>query len=104
VAPVVTDTIGALGGQASVVERLAGSDALLVMDNCEHVVDDVAGVVVEVLEAATSTRLLATSQRPLGVAGGEGQGDHCCQVSGLWPRKPKAGVVRGQGGLLGSGS
>ena len=69
VAPVVTDTIGAAGGQASVVERLAGSDALLVMDNCEHVVDDVAGVVVEVLEAAPSTRVLATSQRPLGVDG-----------------------------------
>jgi predicted ATPase/DNA-binding SARP family transcriptional activator len=69
VAPVVAETIGASVGPASLLERLAGTDAVIVMDNCEHVVEAAAAVVVDVLEAAPGTRVVATSQRPLGLDG-----------------------------------
>ena len=51
------------------VERLAGADALLVLDNCEHVVDAVADLVDRLLDADPSLRVLATSQLPLGLDG-----------------------------------
>ncbi|NUW43516.1 AfsR/SARP family transcriptional regulator [Nonomuraea rhodomycinica] len=48
---------------------LAGKRALLVLDNCEHVVADAAGLVARLLKAAPGLRALATSQEPLGVTG-----------------------------------
>ncbi|MGW2160628.1 BTAD domain-containing putative transcriptional regulator [Nonomuraea sp. NPDC001699] len=48
---------------------LAGGSALLVLDNCEHLVEQVAGFVSAVLRAAPGLRVLATSQEPLGVSG-----------------------------------
>lgn len=43
--------------------------ALLVLDNCEHVVDAAAELAAMVLRTAAGVRVLATSQEPLGVAG-----------------------------------
>ena len=48
---------------------LRGSDVLLVLDNCEHLVDDVAAFVAAVRDAAPSVHVLATSRRPLGLDG-----------------------------------
>ncbi|MFI7466242.1 BTAD domain-containing putative transcriptional regulator [Nonomuraea sp. NPDC049646] len=48
---------------------LAGRNALLVLDNCEHLVEQVAGLVSALLRAAPGLRVLATSQEPLGVTG-----------------------------------
>ncbi|MFI7109519.1 BTAD domain-containing putative transcriptional regulator [Nonomuraea sp. NPDC050227] len=48
---------------------LAGRSALLVLDNCEHLVEQVAGLVSALLRAAPGLRVLATSQEPLGVSG-----------------------------------
>ncbi|GAA3154030.1 hypothetical protein GCM10010486_20100 [Nonomuraea roseoviolacea subsp. carminata] len=48
---------------------LAGKRTLLVLDNCEHVVADAAGLVALLLRAAPALRVLATSQEPLGVTG-----------------------------------
>jgi predicted ATPase/DNA-binding SARP family transcriptional activator len=42
---------------------------LLVLDNCEHVVEACASVVGTLLEACAEVRVLATSRRPLGVDG-----------------------------------
>ena len=42
---------------------------LLILDNCEHVVDAAAEIVDALLASAPDVRLLATSQEPLGVAG-----------------------------------
>ncbi|MBG6093543.1 AfsR/SARP family transcriptional regulator [Actinomadura viridis] len=54
-------------------ERLAGALAgrrpLLVLDNCEHVVDQAAELARLLLDAATGVRLLATSREPLGLPG-----------------------------------
>jgi predicted ATPase/class 3 adenylate cyclase len=47
-----------------------GSDrALLVLDNCEHVIDDAAGVVDTLLDACPNLRVLATSQVRLHLPG-----------------------------------
>jgi predicted ATPase len=48
---------------------LRGADLLLVVDNCEHLAEPVAGLVSQVLDAAPGVRVLATSQRPLGLDG-----------------------------------
>ncbi|POM27879.1 putative HTH-type transcriptional regulator [Actinomadura rubteroloni] len=50
-------------------EVLTGRDAVLVLDNCEHLVDAVATVVDRVLGAAPAVRVLATSREPLGITG-----------------------------------
>lgn len=52
-----------------VVAALAGRDALLVLDNCEHLVDAAAEVAYELLTALPRLRVLATSREPLGVEG-----------------------------------
>jgi predicted ATPase/DNA-binding SARP family transcriptional activator len=48
---------------------LRGADALLLLDNCEHLAEALADLAVAVLDAAPGVRVLATSQRPLGVDG-----------------------------------
>lgn len=51
------------------VEALADKRALLVLDNCEHLVDGVARLAETLLGNCRSLRVLATSREPLGVAG-----------------------------------
>ena len=53
----------------TLVEHLAAARALLVLDNCEHVVDAVAELVTTLLGAARDLRVLATSRENLGVYG-----------------------------------
>lgn len=48
---------------------LRGRDALLVLDNCEHVVGPAADTVARLLGSVPDLRVLATSQVPLDVAG-----------------------------------
>ncbi len=43
--------------------------ALLILDNCEHVVDPVAQLTARVLAAGPTVRMLATSREPIAVAG-----------------------------------
>ncbi len=54
---------------AAVAEHLRHRRALLMVDNCEHVVDDAATVVEQLLHATTGVRVLATSREALAVAG-----------------------------------
>ena len=48
---------------------LARRRILLVLDNCEHVVEDVARLATDVLQAADDLTVLVTSRRPLHAAG-----------------------------------
>ncbi|MFI7087232.1 BTAD domain-containing putative transcriptional regulator [Streptomyces anulatus] len=61
------------GAPLSPVDRLAHAlgdePALLVLDNCEHVIEDVAELAERLLKAAPRLRILATSQKPLGITG-----------------------------------
>ncbi|MEV5340827.1 AAA family ATPase [Streptomyces sp. NPDC052676] len=49
--------------------HLAGRELLLVLDGFEHLVEAVAGLVVELLRGAPGLTVLAVGRRPLGVAG-----------------------------------
>ena len=49
--------------------RLRSADLLLVLDNCEHLLDACAGLVAALLSGAPGLRVLATSREPLGIAG-----------------------------------
>ena len=51
------------------VERLRAGRSLLVLDNCEHVVEEVAGLVERLLAACPEAIVLATSRERLGVPG-----------------------------------
>lgn len=59
------------GSGSDVVDRLAAvmGSRLLVLDNCEQVVEEVASLTDELLAAAPGLRVLATSREPLGLAG-----------------------------------
>ncbi len=54
--------------EARIAAALDAVPTLLVVDNCEHVIDDAAAVLAGVLAATTDTRALATSRRPLQIA------------------------------------
>ena len=51
------------------VAHLASRQALLVLDNCEHLLDAIAVLADVVLREAAGVRLLATSRQPLGISG-----------------------------------
>ncbi|MGW0465082.1 AfsR/SARP family transcriptional regulator [Streptomyces sp. NPDC003027] len=63
----------AYAAQGDAIERLAAAlrdrPALLVLDNCEHVVDAVAELASGLLRAVPGLRILATSREPLAVPG-----------------------------------
>jgi DNA-binding SARP family transcriptional activator len=51
------------------LDALSDATCLLVVDNCEHLVDGVAGVVDTLLARCPGLRVLTTSREPLGIAG-----------------------------------
>ncbi|WP_165969084.1 hypothetical protein, partial [Actinomadura sp. KC06] len=54
---------------AVIAERLGRSRTLIVLDNCEHLLDAVAGFADRTLAACPGARILATSRERLGVPG-----------------------------------
>jgi predicted ATPase/DNA-binding CsgD family transcriptional regulator len=58
----ITDPIAA-------ISRLLSGSSLLVVDNCEQVVDSSSAVVIDLLARAPALRIIATSRQPLGIAG-----------------------------------
>jgi predicted ATPase len=60
------------GGTApsrSVADALDCQDALIVLDNCEHVIDDAAKFCEQIIRQCPKVRFLATSREPLGIDG-----------------------------------
>ncbi|MDV7086718.1 protein kinase domain-containing protein [Rhodococcus opacus] len=51
------------------VEHLAARELLLVLDNCEHLVDAAAKLAETLLRVCPGLQILATSREPLGIAG-----------------------------------
>jgi predicted ATPase/DNA-binding SARP family transcriptional activator/tetratricopeptide (TPR) repeat protein len=51
------------------VSALAAQEVLLILDNCEHLVDAVAELVEDLLDACHQMRVLTTSREPLGIDG-----------------------------------
>jgi predicted ATPase len=68
------ETLGVTGGGGrtltqSVVAVLRSRPTLLVLDNCEHVVEGAAALVRAIVDDAPGTRVLATSREGLGIPG-----------------------------------
>jgi predicted ATPase/DNA-binding CsgD family transcriptional regulator len=53
----------------TLAEHLAAVDALLALDNCEHVVGACARLAEELVKVAPALRVVATSREPLGIPG-----------------------------------
>jgi predicted ATPase/DNA-binding SARP family transcriptional activator len=64
----VASAVGAEGPEL-LLEHLRARELLIVLDNCEHLVDACAELVEAVLPASPNVRVLATSRVPLGVQG-----------------------------------
>ena len=64
---------GTGGREANPMDRLAvalaNHEVLLVLDNCEHLIDAVAALAAAVLAGCPRVRILATSREPLGITG-----------------------------------
>lgn len=58
-----------LGIEQTITDYLDGRGLLLVVDNCEHVLDEAARVVDRIVRHCSSVEVLATSREPLGVEG-----------------------------------
>jgi predicted ATPase len=64
--------VHALSGQSpltAVAQYLAAHPLLLLLDNCEHLLDDTARLVTELLRGAPELTILATSREPLALGG-----------------------------------
>jgi predicted ATPase len=59
----------ALTPMQALVSQLEDKHVLLVVDNCEHLIDAAATLVAGVLRAAPKLRVIATSREPLEVPG-----------------------------------
>ncbi|HEY4270196.1 MAG TPA: hypothetical protein VGM94_18580 [Galbitalea sp.] len=57
------------GSRERVIEAFFGREHLLVLDNCEHVIDAAAALAQDLLGALPQLRILATSREPLGIPG-----------------------------------
>ncbi len=51
----------------ALADRMSRQQMLLVLDNCEHVLDEVAQLCAALLESADDIKILATSREPLGL-------------------------------------
>src|SRR4051794_9864150 len=64
----------------SIVDWLTGRQLLLMLDNCEHVLDSVRQLLAVVIARCPTVKVVATSREPLGIAG-----EHVHRVSVLSP-------------------
>lgn len=69
-----------------IAAALEGRPMLLVLDNCEHVVDDTARLTERLLAASPGLRVLATSREALGIGG-----EALCPIPTLELPRPGAG-------------
>src|SRR6266702_2169260 len=79
---------------------LRDKELLLVVDNCEHLLEPAAGLVADLLKAAPGLRVIATSREPLSVAG-----EHVVPVPPLElppadPGEPLASLRRSEAVML----
>jgi predicted ATPase/DNA-binding SARP family transcriptional activator len=69
VVDVLVSALGGPGGEEALLERFRASSAVVILDNCEHVIDAAAALAVRLLDAAPAVRILCTSQVPLDIDG-----------------------------------
>lgn len=87
----LADALGVDGSDSDVtthcvIQHIADKPGLIILDNCEHLIDEVAGLVEALLLGVPTARLLATSREPLRIAG-----ERSLQVPPLIAPQPDAG-------------
>ncbi len=65
----VIAALNVTGGEAALFERLRRAGAVVILDNCEHVISAAAALAERLLDAAAGLRILCTSQVALGIDG-----------------------------------
>jgi predicted ATPase/DNA-binding winged helix-turn-helix (wHTH) protein len=70
---------------AFLIQQLSQRSGLLILDNCEHLIDQVAALVEAILRGAPGVRILATSREPLRIGG-----ERSLQVPPLTSPEPDA--------------
>ncbi|MEQ3553113.1 BTAD domain-containing putative transcriptional regulator [Pseudonocardia nematodicida] len=93
-AAVVAETAGVVTAQApaALAAALGDSEALLVLDNCEHVLDAVADLLAVLLPSCPGLRVLATSREPVTLPG-----EHLHELAPLTPADAEALFVERAG-------
>ncbi|WP_298563089.1 winged helix-turn-helix domain-containing protein [uncultured Aliiroseovarius sp.] len=89
--------LGALDGSAGagavnvsqIAERLGNAPTLLILDNCEHVIDAAAAFVADLAAKHTSLKIMTTSREPLDVPG-----EQLLRISGLDYTSEDAAAVK----------
>lgn len=81
----------------AIVEHLADREALIVLDNCEHLIDVAAVFVDAVLAAAPRCRVIATSRELLGIGGEVAYGLQPLHLPGRDESPPPAELARYDG-------
>lgn len=56
-------------GWGGVAAQIGATEALLIVDNCEHLLDECRSTFTELLTACPNLRILATSREPIGIEG-----------------------------------
>lgn len=74
IAQVIAQAIGLVGStqpntEAALVRALKDADLLLMVDNCEHLIDHCASLIERLLKACPDLRVMATSREPLSIPG-----------------------------------
>ena len=65
----LTDPSVRLDVRERILSALGERETLLIVDNCEHIVDAAATWIADILASTTSVRILATSRSPLAISG-----------------------------------
>lgn len=68
-ADVVHVEVGRRDALSAVIDAVAATNALLVLDNCEHLLDAASALVDRILHSCAGVTVLATSREPLRVSG-----------------------------------
>ncbi|WP_223691200.1 AfsR/SARP family transcriptional regulator [Leifsonia poae] len=88
--------------RSRILALLAERETLLIVDNCEHIVDAAATWIADILESTTTVRVLATSRSPLAIgaervyaldslASGTSAGDEAGPAVALFEERARAG-------------
>ena len=88
----LTASVGAIDGTLdALITRVRHDRALLVLDNCEQVIQPLAALVTRLVRACPDVRLLATSREPIAIRGEQRwpvrplatpDGEHCGSIDG----------------------
>ncbi|HET6815073.1 MAG TPA: hypothetical protein VFJ69_13905 [Actinomycetota bacterium] len=58
----MTEALQLTGGEQTLLDRVAAAETVLVLDNCEHVLDGVADLATRLLDGAAPLRILAPAR------------------------------------------